>query len=163
MDDSGMTHLGLNLPTPADTESLGRMLGRELPGGLVVGLVGPLGAGKTLLVKGVAVGNGYRDASLVTSPTFTLVQEYEGRLHLYHLDGYRLKTPAEVVALGFAEMIRSDSAVLIEWADRIPELLPEDCLTLRLTPTGPEQRRVDLEANGPLSRQCLARLRHAVD
>jgi tRNA threonylcarbamoyladenosine biosynthesis protein TsaE len=163
MSEPVLMHLVLELRTPAETEGLGRTLGRDLAGGSVIALEGPLGAGKTLLAKGVAVGNGLRDASLVTSPTFTLVQEYAGRLHLYHLDVYRLKSAAEVTALGFSEMIRPDAAVLIEWADRISELLPDDRLTIRLEPTGAEQRHAELIATGPLSRQCLARLQCALD
>lgn len=161
MGESVLMHRSLELRAPVETERLGRALGRELVGGLVVSLEGPLGAGKTILVKGVAVGNGLRDASVVTSPTFTLVQEYAGRLHLYHLDVYRLKSAAEVVALGFSEMVRSDAAVLIEWADRITELLPDDRLTIRLMPSGAEQRDAELIATGTLSQQVLARLQHA--
>ena len=83
-----------------ETLAVGELLGRLLTGGLVIGLVGPLGAGKTQLVKGMAIGNGLDDAREVTSPTFTLVHEYPGKLPLFHLDAYRLSKPEELVALG---------------------------------------------------------------
>ena len=76
--------------SPDETQALGQALGRVMAGGITIGLAGPLGAGKTQLVKGIAVGNALKDARQVTSPTFTLVHEYPGRLTLYHLDAYRL-------------------------------------------------------------------------
>ena len=128
--------------SPTATLALGRAIGERLPGGTVLGLVGPLGAGKTLLVKGIAAGNGMGDADRVTSPTFTLVNEYAGRLRLFHLDTYRLRTPSELLALGFSEMIRVDSAVLVEWADRVHSVLPDDTLWITLRPVDADRREI---------------------
>jgi len=100
--------------SPQQTLELGERLGRSLVGGLVIALVGDLGAGKTQFVKGVASGNGATDPKQVTSPTFTLINEYEyeGERTLFHIDAYRLKGSVELFALGFDEMIADDAASL---------------------------------------------------
>ncbi len=144
--------------SPEQTRALGKGLGRSLAGGLTVALLGPLGAGKTQLVKGIAEGNGAADPSKVTSPTFTLINEYAGRLTLFHIDAYRLKGSVELLALGFDELVRPDSAVVVEWADRVTAALPEDLLRIELTPTGKTQRRFDASASGRIAERCLERL-----
>lgn len=137
------------------TRRLGRRLGELLTGGQVIALIGPLGAGKTQLVKGIAGGLGWADPHEVTSPTFVLVNEYVGRLHLYHIDAYRLAGSPALEALGFDEMIAAESAVVIEWADKVTEALPDDRLTIRIHPTAQTVRRFTLSGSGPLS-QTLA-------
>lgn len=139
-----------------ETRSLGQTLGRLLAGGLTIGLVGPLGAGKTQLVKGIAVGNGLADADQVTSPTFTLVNEYDGRLNVYHLDAYRLGDPREFISLGFEEFISSDAVVVVEWADRVTSVMPEDSVWIELIPTGETGRRFAFRATGERSASFLA-------
>ena len=143
------------------TQALGRTLGQALVGGLTIGLVGPLGAGKTQLVKGIALGNGLDDADQVTSPTFTLVHEYPGTLPLYHLDAYRLSQPRELIALGFDEMTRADAAVVIEWADRVRAAMPEDILWIELTIIDETTREVSFCASGPVSSGYLDTVRAA--
>lgn len=138
-----------------DTLRLGALLGRSLFGGAVVGLVGPLGAGKTQLVKGIAQGNALTDVRMVTSPTFTLINEYPGTLNLYHLDAYRLKGANELLALGFDELIAPDAAVVVEWADRVESVLPADSLWIDLAPTGETRRRMSFRAGGLVARKCL--------
>ena len=145
--------------SPKETFTLGEALGGYLAGELTIGLVGPLGAGKTQLVKGIAAGNATGPAPPVTSPTFTLVHEYPGRLLLYHVDVYRLAGPEELIALGFDEMVRADSAVVVEWADRVGSAMPEDTLWLELKPTGGTGRLFELGARGVISRRCLEALR----
>lgn len=127
--------------SPEETLQLGERIGRSISSGLVIALIGPLGAGKTQWVKGLARGMGEADSRKVTSPTFTLVQEYRGRLTLYHIDAYRLKSAAELAALGFDEMITGESVVVVEWADRAASLIPRDALTIRIEPTGDTSRR----------------------
>ena len=129
------------------TFALGEALGRSLLGGVVIGLAGPLGVGKTHLVKGIAVGNGLEDVRQVTSPTFTLIHEYAGRLLLYHLDAYRLRGAQDLLILGFDELIRPDTAVVVEWADRVRTAMPEDALNVELTPTGQTNRTIVFHAN----------------
>jgi tRNA threonylcarbamoyladenosine biosynthesis protein TsaE len=102
----------------AETEALGERWGREAQSGWVIGLSGDLGAGKTQLVKGLARGLGI--AARVHSPTFTLVNEYDGgRLRLFHLDLYRLETHAQIVAAGLEEYLQPDGVTVIEWAERL--------------------------------------------
>ena len=132
-----------------------RRLGEVLRGGEVIALIGPLGAGKTQFVKGLAAGNGHPDPSGVTSPTFTLVNEYPGRFDLYHLDAYRLRSGDELAALGFDEMTRADSVVVIEWADRVTPALPDDRVTILFESTGDTSRRLTLTVAGPTSRRLL--------
>lgn len=137
------------------THALGAALGRSLMGGVAIGIVGPLGAGKTHLVKGIAAGNGAVDPRKITSPTFTLIHEYPGRLRLYHVDAYRLRGPSELIALGFDELIGSDSVVAVEWADRVRAAMPTDTLWIEMTSLDETSRRLALEAVSPLAQQCL--------
>jgi len=104
--------------SPTDTESLGEHLGRTVAVGLVIGLSGDLGAGKTQFVRGLARGLGV--ATRVHSPTFTLVNEYDGgRLKLFHLDLYRLETPEQLRSAGIGEFLSPDGVAVIEWAERL--------------------------------------------
>ena len=143
------------------TFAFGRLLGRNLIGGLTIGLVGPLGAGKTQLVKGIAFGNAGDQPCEVTSPTFTLVQEYSGSLLLFHLDAYRLIRPEELAGLGFDEMIREDTCVVVEWADRVRALMPSDSLWIEITPLGESRRRFIGQAGGSSSRRFLDSIRES--
>jgi tRNA threonylcarbamoyladenosine biosynthesis protein TsaE len=103
--------------SPAETEAFGERQGRAAERGLVLALSGGLGAGKTQLVKGIARGLGIR--ARVHSPTFTLVNEYDGgRLRLFHLDLYRLETPAQIRSAGLEEFLQPDGVAVIEWAER---------------------------------------------
>lgn len=131
------------------TQALGERLGRALFPGAVVGLVGTLGAGKTLLVRAIARGLGVADERAVTSPTFVLIQEYDGRLPVYHFDTYRLTTERAFADLGVQEYLDGDGVCLIEWADRVPGCLPADHLRVTLDVTGETTRRVRLAATGP--------------
>src|SRR5512142_1738555 len=103
--------------SPAETEHLGESWGRTATKGLVIALSGDLGAGKTQLVKGLARGLGV--SARVHSPTFTLLNIYEGgRLPLFHLDLYRLETPAQILSASLEEYLRPDGVTVIEWAER---------------------------------------------
>lgn len=113
----------MNLATPQDTWDWGHALGRTLAAGDVVALCGPLGAGKTQASKGIAAGLGSR--ADVTSPTFTLVHEYrDGRLPVFHFDFYRHERAGAVLAAGWDDILDEPGVVVVEWADRFPELLP---------------------------------------
>jgi len=112
--------------SPAETESLGEAWGRAAQRGWVIALSGELGAGKTQLVKGVARGLGI--AARVHSPTFTLVNEYDGgRLRLSHLDLYRLETREQILSAGLEEFLSPEGVTVIEWAERIYDLRPAIC------------------------------------
>jgi tRNA threonylcarbamoyladenosine biosynthesis protein TsaE len=124
-----------------EMEALGASLAAELPAGAVLALVGGLGAGKTRMVKGLARGAGY--GGEVTSPTFALVHEYRGgRLPLFHLDLYRLKSADELLAIGWDEFLDEGGLVIVEWADLFPELLPAATRWLRFEVLPDGGRRV---------------------
>ncbi|MBO8436439.1 MAG: tRNA (adenosine(37)-N6)-threonylcarbamoyltransferase complex ATPase subunit type 1 TsaE [Spirochaetes bacterium] len=107
-----------------ETEEAGFKLGSTLRRGDVITLTGSLGAGKTVLAKGIARALGIKEA--IVSPTFTLVQEYEGREKLYHLDLYRLSGEDEFESMGGEEFLYPDGITLIEWAEKIGSMLPDD-------------------------------------
>ena len=146
------------------TESLGMTIGRHLRGGEVLLLMGDLGVGKTLLVRGLAQGCGIPPGT-VNSPTFTLVQEYEGARHLIHVDLYRIGTAADIMNLGLAELFDGIRVVIVEWADRLPQAqLPPDYLTIRMRHRGRQSRSVILAATGPISaRLCQQIIRNVQD
>jgi len=133
---------------------LGRRLGGQLEPRHVLALVGPLGAGKTLLTRGLAEGVG--STGRVTSPTFKLVNEYEGRVRLYHVDAYRLRGAEDLVALGCDELFDGDGAAAVEWADRVAAALPADHLRVDIAITGERSRRLELTAAGPNAARLLA-------
>ncbi len=141
------------------TVRLGRLLGESAAPNDVIALEGPLGAGKTYLTKGIAAGLGVSDTRTVNSPTFVIVNEYDGRLHMFHIDAYRLSGAPELTGLGFDEMCSADGLVVIEWADRIRELLPRDRLLIELTPTGENSREFALSSSGPASEKLISSVR----
>ena len=130
----------ITLKTPEDTEALGKRLADLLVPGSVVALTGPLGAGKTALTQAVARGLGVTER--LSSPTFTVVQEYRsGRIPLYHFDVYRVNDPDDLFELGFEEYLHGDGACFIEWADLVEDMLPEDTIYVRLDYGGWEEER----------------------
>lgn len=147
--------LSLSVDDVSGTIALGRSLGALLFPGAVVALIGPLGAGKTHLVKGIAEGLQIDNAAVVNSPTFVLIQEYEARLPMYHFDAYRLKNEAEFADLGPHEYFRSRGVSLVEWADKVPNCLPAEFLKLTIASTGETSRRFELEASGERYEQVL--------
>jgi tRNA threonylcarbamoyladenosine biosynthesis protein TsaE len=136
--------LMIDVESENETERLGRAIADSLTPGTVVGMVGPLGAGKTFLVRAIAEALGV-DAGAIASPTFVLIHEYEGRLPIYHFDAYRLETPQAFEDLGVVDYWGGDGACLVEWADRVRGLLPDDCWLITLKPTGPTSRSVWIE------------------
>jgi tRNA threonylcarbamoyladenosine biosynthesis protein TsaE len=131
---------------PQETFALGRILGQILSSGDFLALCGPLGAGKTQFIKGVAAGLGVPDEEPIVSPTFVLVREYAGRLKLYHIDAYRLHGPGDLLSLGLDEMIAESGAVVaLEWADRVAAAVPTDACQIMLEHVGPHERRVRVE------------------
>ncbi len=133
-----------------ETIAAGRRFAQRLQTGDCVALMGPLGAGKTQFVRGVALGMGLDDGRMVHSPTFVLMQEYPCRVPVYHLDLYRLKEPvAELEDLGFEEFL-TDGVVLLEWADRASGLVPQDSWRVSIQITGPTDREITIRRkSGP--------------
>jgi tRNA threonylcarbamoyladenosine biosynthesis protein TsaE len=140
--------LTFDLPNLKATEDFGWRLGKHLFPGAVVALNGPLGAGKTLLTRATALGLGIPDERMVTSPTFMLIQEYQGRLPIYHFDLYRLSKGVDFLDLGAAEYLEGQGVCLIEWADKFPECLPVEHLDITLEPRGEESRRAQIVGHG---------------
>ncbi len=142
----------------ADTQRFGAALARVLPPGTVIGLIGPLGAGKTRLVQAVATALGV-PAGSVTSPTFILLNEYPGgRMPVYHFDTYRLKDEDEFLNLGPDEYFDSAGITFIEWADRVTPLLPTERLEITLEVTGETQRRITIRGTSPHLEELVNRI-----
>ncbi len=139
------------------TDRFGAVLARALPDGTVVALRGTLGAGKTRLVRAVAMACGVPGRS-ISSPTFTLMHEYEGDRTLYHLDAYRMENELEFLDLGPDELYASQAIILIEWADRIRGCLPEDYLDIEIEVTGMTTRQFHVVAVGSRFTSVVARL-----
>lgn len=129
--------------SPEETRRIGERLGRRLSAGAVVACVGELGAGKTCFLQGLARGLGV--SASVTSPTFVLVNQYRGRLPVYHLDAYRTASLTELLDLGVEEMFHGDGVTVVEWADKLLPLLPPHAITVTITGLGDEPRQVVVE------------------
>lgn len=136
---------------------LGRRIGEILEPGDVLALWGELGAGKTLLTRGIARGLSIPPEIPITSPTFTFINEYEGRLHLYHLDLYRLGDPDELETLPWREALFGTGAAVIEWPERLGGELPRERFDIRISITGDESRTIAIEAKGERNLKRLER------
>ncbi len=132
--------------SPEETQSLGESWGGQVKPGWVIGLTGDLGAGKTQLVKGLARGMGITGP--ITSPTFTLVCEYQAKIPLYHLDFYRLRDDSEIIKAGLEPYFTPSGATVIEWFDRWTGPHPPHFHQVTLTQTGENERRIDHEYFG---------------
>jgi tRNA threonylcarbamoyladenosine biosynthesis protein TsaE len=129
--------------SPDETIELGRNLGLQLKGGEIVAVCGPLGSGKTHLIKGIAAGAGATDHKHINSPTFVIVNEYKGRLDIYHIDAYRLDSVSEFEMVGFDDFCYPESVVLIEWADKIESALRTlDYILIELEHVGETKRAI---------------------
>ena len=126
-----------------ETIELGRQIARDLPRRAVVLLIGNLGAGKTTLAKGIISGLGAAEPEEVTSPTFTLIHEYGGG-RVYHVDLYRLDTPAQVATLGLDELFDREAAVLIEWGEKFRQMLPFPRFAITLNDSNPQVRQITM-------------------
>lgn len=180
-DEASQSLVVIHLKTAAATRRLGQRLGALLQPGDVLGLDGPLGAGKTCLVQGLARGLGVPPEVAVSSPTFTLVNQYVGRylgqpdgpasapvaaallpLTLYHVDLYRLEGPRELDELGLWEAAESGGVMAVEWLARFPQALPADRLELTLDILPDGARSLGLRPGGPRAAARLVALRNAL-
>ncbi len=132
---------------PEETLALGQSLAKKLKPGDVVCLLGPLGSGKTVLAKGIAKGLGLKK-DLVSSPTFTFLNIYEGKVNLYHFDLYRIEKGRELEGLGIEEFLYGQGVCVIEWAERLGELLPENYLEIKVRHKSETSREFVLSAKG---------------
>ncbi|HUT29958.1 MAG TPA: tRNA (adenosine(37)-N6)-threonylcarbamoyltransferase complex ATPase subunit type 1 TsaE [Sedimentisphaerales bacterium] len=135
--------------SPEQTIEIGRKIGSQLKGAEVLAICGPLGSGKTHLIKGIAAGAGAADARQVNSPTFVIVNEYAGRLDIYHIDAYRLDSVEQFEMLGFDDFCYPRSVVLIEWGDKVESALRGlQYIRLSLSRVGRTRRAIHIE-NAP--------------
>ncbi|HEY5285084.1 MAG TPA: tRNA (adenosine(37)-N6)-threonylcarbamoyltransferase complex ATPase subunit type 1 TsaE [Polyangia bacterium] len=151
------TQVSLRIDSAGAMRRLANHVGRVLQIGDVVALTGPLGAGKTTFVQGLAEGVGVPAERHVASPTFALVNEHPGRIDFVHVDFYRIQSPAELPELGIEEAY-DRAATAIEWAERFPDWLPDDTLHLVLEVEDSESRVVRAQSSGPRSQALLRAL-----
>ncbi len=130
-----------------ETERVGERLGRRLVPGDVVALSGELGAGKTCFIRGLACGLGVTQT--VSSPTFVIVNQYTGRMPVFHIDAYRTESLTELLDIGFDEYVSGDSVTVIEWADKLEPLLPPGAIRVRISGLGDEPRTICIVAPEP--------------
>jgi tRNA threonylcarbamoyladenosine biosynthesis protein TsaE len=139
----------LTTNSPEQTIALGRFLGERVKGGEVFALEGALGTGKTHFIKGIAAGVGTDQMDQVNSPTFVLVNEYQGRLDIFHIDAYRLDQPKDFELLGFDDFLYPGAIVLIEWADKVKAVLQDmNTIDLQLAHVSDTKRTITIE-NAP--------------
>jgi len=145
----GLSHFIFLSNSPSDTKTLGERIGKYLEPGAVIALTGELGCGKTLLTRGICAGLGV-PLRQVNSPTFILVNEYHGRLPVFHMDLYRLGDAADVVDIGLLDYLaRAESGVIIiEWAEKILSLLPAEHLQIRFEILSARKRNISFSAEG---------------
>ena len=125
----------------SQTLALGELIGKLAPANTCLALDGNLGAGKTHLTRGIAVGAAVDDPSLVSSPTYVLLNIYQGRKPVYHLDAYRIVSEEDFEVVGFDELLKAGGLVVVEWAGKIPHLLPAERLNIAISPGEEEEHR----------------------
>ena len=128
--------------SPEETKEFGRALAKELKVGSVVALTGPLGSGKTVLIQGICFGLGVTE--FVTSPSFVIINEYSGKIKVYHFDLYRLENVEEFIKLGYEEYFYGSGITLIEWAEKIKKFLPEERIEINLEILSEKERRISV-------------------
>ena len=119
--------------SPEETQALGEQIGKTLKQGDVIALIGDLGTGKTCLTQGIARGVGISSDEVVNSPSYILINEYNGKIPIYHIDLYRLEDSAEIAELGLSEYIEGDGICIIEWAERMADALPDTAIKIHIT------------------------------
>lgn len=128
-----------------ETFEIGKRIGQLLEPEKVVCLTGNLGSGKTTLIKGIAAGAGAKNPQIVNSPTFVMVNEYQGRFTIYHIDAYRINSLPEFESLGFSDFISPESVVIIEWADKVSDALKGfDCISIQMRHVSQTSRAITL-------------------
>ena len=132
-----------------ETIEIGKKLGLILSGGDVVALSGTLGSGKTWFTKGIGLGFGVSADEVICSPSFSLVNEYEGRCLLYHIDLYRLDTLSDIISIGLDDYFNDQSVVVVEWAERCPEILPFKCINVKFDILGEIERSIEISSDDP--------------
>jgi tRNA threonylcarbamoyladenosine biosynthesis protein TsaE len=141
------------------TRKWGAKLGRLVEGGEIIGLIGDLGVGKTCFVRGVAEGLEVGKEAWIRSPTFTLINEYQGRLPVYHIDLYRIASPDEIAGLNLRDYLYGDGVSLIEWFERLPAQEVDEYLELRLAEINATARELAFAAHGGRYNELVNKLK----
>lgn len=153
--------------SPEETVHFGAFLGKHLTNGAVIALSGELGCGKTCLTQGIARGLQVPENLYVTSPTYTLVNEYPGRIRLFHVDLYRLGSLVELEEIGLDEIMGSDDVTVIEWAEKMIEVLPEERLSISIAIENHQIRNFLLRGSGQkaadLIEKCIQKFDSSLD
>ncbi|MFA5073981.1 MAG: tRNA (adenosine(37)-N6)-threonylcarbamoyltransferase complex ATPase subunit type 1 TsaE [Nitrospirota bacterium] len=144
--------------SPEQTWRIGQHLGSRFDAGMTICLYGDLGSGKTNFAYGIARGLDVQE-HYITSPTFTFVNEYQGRVPFYHIDLYRLQDPAELSSIGFEHYLDSDGVTVIEWAERAANELPSECLSVYLSQVDDHSREIGLCGEGERYENIIQSLR----
>jgi tRNA threonylcarbamoyladenosine biosynthesis protein TsaE len=152
-----MNQYTLAIENEAAMHAFGTRLAKTLPDGTVVALGGTLGAGKTRLVQAVAQACGIA-AGIVVSPTFVLMQAYQGDRSIYHFDAYRIKDDDEFLELGPDEYFESGGLSFVEWAERVADCMPRDRLEIYIEVTGENSRELRVTGTGDMSREIVGKL-----
>lgn len=150
-----MNRVVVQTKSTSETIRIGKRIGGLLRPGDVVALTGELGAGKTQFIKGIATGMGVGKPTYISSPSFTLIHEYSGRIPLYHIDLFRLRWEGEAEELGLEEYFQGKGITAIEWADKIPSFLPEERLVIHFVYTGIHTRSLEITGKGKRYEELL--------
>ena len=143
---------------PDETFSVGKIIGEHLKNGDVLALMGELGSGKTCFTHGVARGIGVSEEFLITSPSFTLINEYRGKINLYHFDLYRLESFQDMEDLGYEEYLFGEGVSVIEWADKMKDALPEEALRISFQYLDESRREIVISGD----KERIARISNAL-
>ena len=157
-----MSRLQLTTGSSEETEWLGIAIGSLLLPGSFLALQGDLGGGKTCLTRGLVAALAPESSGLVASPTYAIMNSYPGTTPVYHFDFYRLTGDDDIVELGFEEYFYGDGVSVVEWSERLSELLPADTLTLLFEYAGEEQRRITISGSGSRSDTVVEQLSEAL-
>jgi len=145
--------------SPEETKRQGKKLSALLKKGDTIALVGDLGSGKTTLTKGIARGLGVKASEYVNSPSFMIINEYNGRLPLYHFDLYRLESKSAIESTGYEEYLYGEGVCVIEWAEKILDLLPKEYIKIEMALIDEKQRLIKFIPKGPRYKKLIEKIR----
>lgn len=152
----------LTTSSEEETRKLGQQIGKVIQEGTIIALFGDLGSGKTTFVQGLARGLGIPGSTYVTSPTYTLINEYEGRCRLFHIDLYRITDPSELADLGLDEIMNGRGVSAIEWSERLPEHTLSQALSIHFDILDQDSRSVSIFACGLACKDLIKGIKHSV-
>ena len=150
-----MPGLRITTNSPAESEELGAIIGGLLQPGSFLALRGDLGGGKTCLTRGLVASLTPQSVHMVASPTYAIMNCYQGDITVYHFDFYRLTGDDDVAELGFEDLFYGNGVCVVEWSERLAELLPEDVLTLLFEYAGEERRMITITGSGQESDKVI--------